>query len=33
MGAGSAVDLDNARIGDDFIADVTKQLLPKKAAL
>ena len=33
MGAGSAADIDNARIGDDFIADVTKQLQPKKVAL
>jgi uncharacterized membrane protein len=33
LGAGSAADIDNARIGDDFIADVTKQLLPKRVAL
>jgi uncharacterized membrane protein len=31
--AGSAADIDNARIGDDFIADVTKQLLPNRVAL
>jgi len=33
MGAGSATDIDNARVGDDFINDVTKQLLPKRTAL
>jgi len=31
--AGSTADLDNARIGDDFIDDVTKQLLPNKVAV
>jgi uncharacterized membrane protein len=31
--AGSAADIDNARIGDDFIADVTKQLLPNRVAV
>ena len=31
--AGSAVDLNNARIGDDFIDDVTKTLIPNKFAL
>jgi uncharacterized membrane protein len=31
--AGSAADIDNARIGDDFISDVTKQLLPNRVAL
>jgi uncharacterized membrane protein len=31
--AGSAADIDNARIGDDFITDVTKQLSPSKCAL
>ncbi len=31
--AGSAADIDNARIGDDFISDVTKQLLPSRVAL
>lgn len=33
MGAGSATDIDNARVGDDFINDVTKQLLPNRTAL
>jgi ribosome-associated translation inhibitor RaiA len=33
MGAGSATDIDNARVGDDFITDVTKQLLPNRTAL
>ena len=33
MGAGSATDIDNARVGDDFINDVTRQLLPKRTAL
>jgi uncharacterized membrane protein len=33
MGAGSATDIDNARVGDDFIDDVTKQLLPNRTAL
>jgi uncharacterized membrane protein len=31
--AGAAVDLNNARISDDFIDDVTKVLLPNKVAL
>ena len=31
--AGSAADIDNARIGDDFITDVTKQLLPNRVAV
>jgi uncharacterized membrane protein len=31
--AGSAVDLNNARIGDDFIDDVTKALTPNKFAV
>ena len=31
--AGSAADIDNARIGDDFIADVSKQLLPNRVAV
>jgi uncharacterized membrane protein len=30
---GAAVDLNNARIGDDFIDDVTKVLIPTKVAL
>jgi hypothetical protein len=29
----SATDIDNARVGNDFINDVTKQLLPKRTAL
>jgi uncharacterized membrane protein len=33
LAAGSTADLDNARIGDDFIDDVTKQLLPNRVAL
>jgi len=33
MGAGSATDIDNARVGDDFITDVSKQLLPNRTAL
>jgi uncharacterized membrane protein len=33
FGAGSAADIDNARIGDDFITDVTKQLSPSKVAV
>lgn len=33
LGLGVGVDLDHARIGDDFIDDVTKQLTPKKAAV
>ena len=31
--AGAAVDLNNARIGDDFIDDVTKALTPNKFAV
>jgi uncharacterized membrane protein len=31
--AGAAVDLNNARIGDDFIDDVTKTLTPNKFAV
>ena len=33
LAAGGAVDLNNARIGDDFIEDVTKVLLPTKVAV
>lgn len=33
LAAGAADDLHNARIGDDFIEDVTKFLLPNKVAL
>jgi uncharacterized membrane protein len=33
LAAGGAVDLDNARIGDDFIDDVTKVLTPNKVAV
>src|SRR5271169_3976507 len=33
FGAGSAADIDNARIGDDFITDVTKQLSPNRVAV
>jgi len=33
VAAGAAVDLNNARIGDDFIDDVTKVLTPNKFAL
>jgi len=33
MMAGGAVDLHNARIGDDFVADVTKELTPGKFAV
>jgi hypothetical protein len=33
LAAGSAADLDNARIGDDFITDVTKQLQPNRVAV
>jgi uncharacterized membrane protein len=31
--AGSAADIDNARIGEDFLDDVTKQLLPNRVAV
>src|SRR5690349_17923338 len=30
---GGAFDVNNARIGDDFIDDVTKQLLPNRVAV
>jgi uncharacterized membrane protein len=33
MAAGSSLDLDNLRVGSDFIDDVQKVLLPNKAAL
>src|SRR5271169_3871377 len=33
LAAGGAVDLNNARIGEDFIDDVTKILLPNKVAV
>jgi uncharacterized membrane protein len=33
LAGGAAVDLNNARIGDDFIEDVTKVLLPNKVAV
>jgi uncharacterized membrane protein len=33
FGAGAAADIDNARIGDDFMTDVTKQLQPNRVAL
>ena len=33
LAAGSTADIDNARIGDDFIADVTKQLSPNRVAV
>ena len=33
MVAGGAVDLHNARIGEDFVADVTKELTPGKFAV
>ena len=33
LAAGSAADLNNARIGDDFIDDVSKQLLPNRVAV
>jgi uncharacterized membrane protein len=33
LAAGGAVDLNNARIGEDFIDDVSKQLVPNKVAL
>jgi uncharacterized membrane protein len=31
--AGSAADIDNARVGEDFLDDVTKQLLPNRVAV
>jgi len=33
LGLGAGVDLDHARIGDDFIEDVSKQLSPTRAAV
>ncbi len=33
LAAGSAADIDNARIGEDFLDDVTKQLLPNRVAV
>ena len=33
LAAGAAVDLNNVRIGEDFIEDITKVLLPNKAAV
>jgi uncharacterized membrane protein len=33
LAAGGAADLNNARIGDDFIDDVTQQLLPNRVAV
>ncbi len=33
LATGAAADLDNARIGDDFIDDVSKQLLPNRVAV
>ncbi len=33
MVTGAAADLDNARIGDDFLDDVTKVLLPNRVAV
>src|SRR6516162_694015 len=33
MAAGSSIDLDNVRVGSDFIDDVQKVLSPKKVAL
>src|SRR5690349_4568158 len=33
LAVGGAADLDNARIGDDFIEDVTKVLLPNTVAV
>jgi uncharacterized membrane protein len=33
FGAGAAADIDNSRIGDDFMTDVTKQLQPNRVAL
>lgn len=33
FGAGAAADIDNARIGDDFMTDVTKQLQPNRVAV
>ena len=33
LATGGAADLHNARIGDDFIEDVTKLLLPNKVAV
>lgn len=33
FGAGAAADIDNSRIGDDFLTDVTKQLQPNRVAV
>jgi uncharacterized membrane protein len=33
LGAGAAADIDNSRIGDDFMNDVTKQLQPNRVAV
>jgi uncharacterized membrane protein len=33
FGAGAAADIDNSRIGDDFMNDVTKQLQPNRVAV
>jgi uncharacterized membrane protein len=33
FGAGAAADIDNSRIGDDFMTDVSKQLQPNRVAL
>jgi len=33
LGVGAATDIDNSRIGDDFLTDVTKQLQPNKVAV
>lgn len=33
LGAGMASDIDNSRIGDDFMNDVTKQLKPNRVAV
>ena len=33
LAAGGAVDLNNARIGEDFIDDVSKQLVPNRVAV
>ena len=33
FGAGAAADIDNSRIGDDFMTDVTKQLQPNRVAV
>ncbi len=33
FGTGAAADIDNSRIGDDFMTDISKQLQPNKVAL